>query len=48
MLGQKIPTQITTIENSMQVMPLINIQKGVYFVTILAQGKQKQLKWIVE
>ena len=48
MLGQKIPTQITTIENSMQVMPLGNIQKGVYFVTILAQGKQKQLKWIIE
>lgn len=48
LLGQNIPVQTKNNGNTLQVSPKISINKGVYLVNIIHDGKTKQLKWIVD
>ncbi len=48
LLGQSIPVQTKSQGNSLQVSPKTILNKGVYLVNIAADGKTKQIKWIVE
>ena len=47
-LGQNIQAQTKSQGNSVQVTPNTSLSKGVYLVTITAQGNTQQVKWIVE
>jgi hypothetical protein len=47
-LGQNIQVQTKSQGNSVQVTPSAILSKGVYLVTITAQGNTQQVKWIVE
>jgi biopolymer transport protein ExbD len=48
MLGQVIPVQTKSQDNTLQVSPKNSLNKGVYMVNITMEGKTKQVKWIVE
>lgn len=48
LLGQTIPVQTKSQDNSLQVSPSTILNKGVYLVNITMDGNTKQIKWIVE
>jgi len=48
LLGQSLPVEVKSLGNTLQVIPTTNLSKGVYLVSVTADGHTKQVKWIVE
>jgi hypothetical protein len=48
LLGQIVPVEVKSRGNTLQVTPTTNLSKGVYLVSVTADGHTKQVKWIVE